>query len=206
MKRYRPHILVACVVVLALLTGLRGILQDALSHDNPIGLYGIAKTIVGYIASSIGAKIDTEHPVSRFGMIFLFFHLHQAVLAVELRVLLNRPAPFFALRLLLDSVVTAAIGVFLFALLDRLRKGKVVGRAPLRHRAVTRVVHADQLGHGGMVRRPTGAQADRCATTATFPASANADRRSSHRFGQVEKRAITVRDGWWTSSCWPLIP
>ena len=31
MKRYRPHILVACVVVLALLTGMRGILQDALT-------------------------------------------------------------------------------------------------------------------------------------------------------------------------------
>lgn len=30
-KRYRPHILVSCVLVLALLTGLRGILQDALT-------------------------------------------------------------------------------------------------------------------------------------------------------------------------------
>ena len=76
-----------------------GILQDALSHDNPIGLYGIAKTIVGYIASSIGAKIDTEHPVARFGLVFIFFHLHQAVLAITLRVLLNRAAPFFTLRL-----------------------------------------------------------------------------------------------------------
>src|ERR1700752_371879 len=38
-----------------------GIFQDALSHD-PIGMYGIAKTIVGYVASSIGARIDTEHP------------------------------------------------------------------------------------------------------------------------------------------------
>src|ERR1700683_198425 len=83
-----------------------GILQDALSHDNPIGLYGIAKTIIGYIASSIGAKIDTEHPVARFGLVFIFFHLHQAVLAITMRVLLNRAAPFFTLRLLLDSVVT----------------------------------------------------------------------------------------------------
>jgi hypothetical protein len=38
------------------------------------------------------------------------------------RVLLNHPAPFFTLQLLLDSVVTAAFGVVLFALLDRLRK------------------------------------------------------------------------------------
>ena len=55
------------------LGGVIGIAQDALSHDNPIGMYGIAKTIVGYTASSIGGRIDTEHPVSRFGLIFLVF-------------------------------------------------------------------------------------------------------------------------------------
>ena len=47
------------------LGGAIGILQDALSHDNPIGLFGIAKTIVGYLASTVGARIDTQHPVSR---------------------------------------------------------------------------------------------------------------------------------------------
>ncbi len=99
-----------------------GILQDALSHDNPIGLYGIAKTIVGYLASTIGARIDTQHPVSRLALIFLFFHFHQIVFAITQRALLNHPEPFFTLRLLLNSVVTALVGVALFALLDRLRK------------------------------------------------------------------------------------
>jgi rod shape-determining protein MreD len=104
------------------LGGAIGILQDALSHDNPIGLYGIAKTIIGYLASTVGARIDTQHPVSRVLLIFLFFHLHQFIFAITQRVLLNHPEPFFTLRLLLDSVVTAAFGVVLFALLDRLRK------------------------------------------------------------------------------------
>src|SRR5208282_3775115 len=99
-----------------------GILQDALSPDNPIGLYGIAKTLVGYVASSIGGRIDTEHPLSRFGLVFLFFHFHQAIFAVTQRVLLNHSAPFFTLRLLLDSLATAAFGEALFALLDRLRR------------------------------------------------------------------------------------
>ena len=99
-----------------------GIFQDALSHDNPIGLYGIAKTLVGYLASSVGAQVDTEHPASRFGLIFFLFHFHQAVLAITERVLLDHPAPFFTFRLLLDSLVTAAFGVILFALLDRLRR------------------------------------------------------------------------------------
>ncbi len=99
-----------------------GLLQDALSHDNPIGLYGISKTIVGYLASTIGARIDTQHPVSRLALIFLFFHFHQFLFAITQRVLLNHPEPFFTLRLLLNSVVTAAFGVVLFAVLDRLRK------------------------------------------------------------------------------------
>jgi rod shape-determining protein MreD len=104
------------------LGGAIGILQDALSHDNPIGLFGIAKTIVGYLASTVGARIDTQHPVSRLLLIFLFFHLHQSIFAITERVLLNHPEPFFTLRLLLNSVVTAAFGVVLFALLDRLRR------------------------------------------------------------------------------------
>ncbi|HVB57603.1 MAG TPA: rod shape-determining protein MreD [Candidatus Acidoferrales bacterium] len=99
-----------------------GILQDALGHDSPIGLYGIAKTFVGYISSSVGARIDTEHPASRFGLVFILFHFHQAVLAITERALLNRSAPFFTTRLLLDSFVTAAFSVALFALLDHLRR------------------------------------------------------------------------------------
>jgi len=99
-----------------------GILQDALGHDSPIGLYGIAKTIIGYLASSVGAKIDTEHPASRFGLIFVLFHVHNAILALTERTLLNQPARFFNLRLLLDSAVTAVAGVLLFSLLDRLRR------------------------------------------------------------------------------------
>lgn len=99
-----------------------GILQDALSHDNPIGMYGIAKTLVGYVASSVGARIDTEHPASRFALVLVLFYFHQAVYAFTERVLLNRPTPFFSLRLLLSSLVSAAFAVALFALLDRLRK------------------------------------------------------------------------------------
>ncbi|MGH9713539.1 MAG: rod shape-determining protein MreD [Candidatus Acidiferrales bacterium] len=99
-----------------------GLLQDALGHDSPIGMYGIAKTCVGYVASSVGGRIDTEHPVSRFGLVFVLFHFHQAVLAITQRVLLNRPVPFFTLHLFLDSLVSAAIAVVLFALLDRLRR------------------------------------------------------------------------------------
>ena len=98
-----------------------GILQDAVSHK-PIGLYGIAKTLVGYLASTVGARIDVEHPISRFTFTLVFFHFHQVVLAATQRVLLARPVTFFSVKLLVASLVNAIVAVFLFPLLDRLRK------------------------------------------------------------------------------------
>jgi rod shape-determining protein MreD len=99
-----------------------GLLQDALSHDNPIGLYGIAKTLVGYLASTVGARIDTQHPVSRFFLVFIFFHFHHAVFSLTERVLLNHPSPFFTWGLLRDSLANATLAVVLFAALDRFRR------------------------------------------------------------------------------------
>jgi rod shape-determining protein MreD len=98
-----------------------GLLQDSLSRL-PIGLYGIAKTIVGFAASSIGSRLDVEHPLSRFLLTFLFFHLHQAVFAITKRLLLAQPEAFLTLPLLLASVVNAVLAVGLFSLLDRFRK------------------------------------------------------------------------------------
>lgn len=105
-----------------LLGAVIGMFQDGLSHDNPIGLYGIAKTLVGYFASTVGARIDTEHPIARFVLTFLFFHFHQVILAFTERVLLNQSTPFFSLHLLFDSLISAAASVVLFAALDKLRR------------------------------------------------------------------------------------
>ena len=99
-----------------------GMAQDALSHDNPIGLFGIAKTVVGYVASSVGARIDTENPISRFCLVFFLFHFHQVIVAVIERVLLAQTSPMFTLLLFIHSLVNAGVGVILFAALDKLRR------------------------------------------------------------------------------------
>ena len=100
-----------------------GLLQDAVSGTEvPVGLYGIAKTFVGYGASSIGGRLDVEHPLARFCLAFLFFHLHQVVFAFTKRLLLAQPEALFSLNLLLASLLNAGIAVALFPLLDRLRK------------------------------------------------------------------------------------
>ena len=60
--------------VTGLLTGsVIGLLQDSLTH-NPIGLYGIAKTVVGYGASSLGVRLDVENAGARLLLTLFFLH------------------------------------------------------------------------------------------------------------------------------------
>src|SRR5262250_282072 len=87
------------------------------------GEYGIAKTIIGYLASSIGSRLDTEHPVARFALVGGFFCVHQGILVLVRRLLLAEAEPWFNLHLAIAALVNAVLGVFLFVLFDRLRKG-----------------------------------------------------------------------------------
>ncbi len=100
-----------------------GLLQDSLSGPTvPLGLYGIAKTIIGYLASSIGARLDTEHPAARFALTMSFFVVHQGFITLTRRLLLAEPEPWFTLRLAIAAAVNAVVAVVLFVLMDRLRK------------------------------------------------------------------------------------
>lgn len=100
-----------------------GLLQDSLSGPRvPLGLYGIAKTVIGYLASSIGARLDTEHPAARFALTIIFFGLHQGIVLLTRRILLAQSSVWFTMHLAAAAVVNAIVAVFLFALLDHLRK------------------------------------------------------------------------------------
>lgn len=98
-----------------------GLAQDGLGHT-PFGMYGIAKTVVGFTASSFGSRIDVDHPLSRFLLTFVFFHLHNAVLVLISRMLLGQHEPYLETSLVIASVVNCAVAVVLYPLLDRLRK------------------------------------------------------------------------------------
>ena len=99
-----------------------GLLQDSLSRT-PIGLYGISKTVVGFIGSSIGARIDVEHPIARFLLTIMFYLFHNAVFNLTSHLLLaQRAEPYFTIPLAIASVVNAFIAMGLFPLLDRFRR------------------------------------------------------------------------------------
>ena len=99
-----------------------GLLQDSLSRT-PLGLYGIAKTAVGFVGSSIGARIDVEHPIARFLLTIGFYLFHHAVFTLTSRTLLAQKGErYFTVPILIASLVNACIAIGLFPLLDRFRK------------------------------------------------------------------------------------
>ena len=108
--------------VSGLLTGaVIGLLQDALTH-HPIGIYGIAKTVVGYAASSIGARIDVENPGSRLLLVFAFYLVHWGAYFVVARGLVGQQlAPLWGHNLLL-AIANGLLALVLFAVLDRFKQ------------------------------------------------------------------------------------
>jgi rod shape-determining protein MreD len=104
-----------------LITGAAiGMLQDAFTHHF-IGLNGIANTIVGYLASSLGVRLDVENPGSRFLMTFGFYLLHQLIYALLGALLVGTSEAFNWGHLLVAALSNALLAVVLFVGLDRLK-------------------------------------------------------------------------------------
>jgi rod shape-determining protein MreD len=98
-----------------------GLVQDSLSK-NPLGMFGIVKTLVGYWAASIGVRIDVDHLAVRGLITFFFYVIHQVLYWVLERALLAHQPGFEIQRWLLMGVLNAIVGVALFRFLDRLRR------------------------------------------------------------------------------------
>lgn len=108
--------------IAGLLTGaIIGLAQDSLSHG-PIGMFGMVKTIVGYAASSLGVRIDTEHPGIRLLATFAFYYVHLGVYLLLQRVLLEKAIAMPGPRSLAVAVINSILGVVLFQFLDRFKK------------------------------------------------------------------------------------
>lgn len=108
--------------VTGLLTGAAiGLLQDSLTHQ-PIGVYGIAKTVVGYGASSLGVKLDVENAGSRFLVTLFFYIAHEVVYFLVARGLVGLTLQWNWLHELGSALANALLAVALFALLDRFKQ------------------------------------------------------------------------------------
>ena len=101
-------------------TGI-GLLQDALTHL-PLGINGIIKALVGYMAASIGMRVDVENPGTRLLMLFFFTFFSSVLHLLIVRHLLDMPQAWYGLHEILRAIVNSLVGIILFALLDRFRK------------------------------------------------------------------------------------
>jgi len=98
-----------------------GLAQDSLSK-NPLGMFGIVKTLVGYFASSIGVRLDVDNPALRFILTFFFYLFHQFFYWVLARALLAQQLAFEPQKTLMLGLLNALVGVSLFYFLDKMRE------------------------------------------------------------------------------------
>lgn len=103
-----------------LMGAVMGLFQDALSH-NAIGINGIAKTVVGFLAGSVGIRIDVDNHAIRVLLTFGLSLLSSAIYLFVARFLLGLVADWNWLMELLRAVGNGLIALVLFPLLDRLR-------------------------------------------------------------------------------------
>jgi rod shape-determining protein MreD len=98
-----------------------GLAQDSLSK-NPLGMFGIVDTLVGYFAASVGLRLDVDHTFIRLLLSFFFYIFHQVFYWVMARALLAQQISFNVQQTLVLGLLNAVIGITLFHFLDRLRE------------------------------------------------------------------------------------
>ncbi|HZP05038.1 MAG TPA: rod shape-determining protein MreD [Terracidiphilus sp.] len=95
-----------------------GIFEDALSH-HAIGVNGIAKTAVGFLAASVGIRIDVENFTIRVLLNFLLSLLSSAIFLFVYRVLLGLELEWNWLTQVFIAVGNSLVALVLFPVLDR---------------------------------------------------------------------------------------
>jgi rod shape-determining protein MreD len=108
--------------VAGLFTGaIIGLVQDMIG-SREIGIYGIAKTVVGYGASSLGVKLDVENAGARLLVTLGFYLVHSAVYFAVARGLVNSTLHWNWGSGMLAGLVNSFLGVILYFILDRFKQ------------------------------------------------------------------------------------
>jgi rod shape-determining protein MreD len=97
-----------------------GLFEDALSH-HAIGINGIAKTVVGFLAASVGVRVEVDNHVIRLLMNFGLSLLSSAIYLFVTRFLLGLSLEWSWLTELFRAIGNSLIALVLFPLLDRLQ-------------------------------------------------------------------------------------
>ncbi len=101
--------------------GFLGLFEDALTH-HAIGINGIAKTLAGYLAASVGVRIDVQNATIRLLLNFVLSLLCSAVVVFINRVLLGLELHWNWLSMLFEAIGNSVLALLLFPLLDRFQR------------------------------------------------------------------------------------
>jgi len=95
-----------------------GLAQDALT-GRPIGVNGMAKSVIGYIAASIGVQVDVDSLTTRVLMNFGFSILNSLILFLINRRLLGQAEVHLQwLQELIRALANTVVAIPIFFLLD----------------------------------------------------------------------------------------
>jgi rod shape-determining protein MreD len=97
-----------------------GLVQDSLSHQ-PLGIFGLVKTLVGYFAASVSMRFDVDNPLMRFLLGLFFFVFHEFFYWVLVRALLGQSMEFQLQQIVISGLLNATVAIPLFLILDKLR-------------------------------------------------------------------------------------
>lgn len=102
----------------SLLGGTLGIFEDALT-GHAIGINGVAKTLVGYLAASVGILVNVENHAIRLFMTFVLSLVGSATYFFVVRFLLGMSVDTNWMTELYKALGNSVIALVLFPVLDR---------------------------------------------------------------------------------------
>jgi rod shape-determining protein MreD len=97
-----------------------GLLQDALSHGY-IGMFGMAKALVGYLAAWASIKFDPEHTLTQFGVVAALVLIHNLFMSA-LEQMLPSPPPLQPWDLASATLLNVAIALLVFVVIDYFKR------------------------------------------------------------------------------------
>jgi rod shape-determining protein MreD len=97
-----------------------GLFEDALSH-HAIGVNGIAKTVAGFLAASVGIRVDVDNVTIRLILNFLLSLLASAIYVFTYRFLLGLDLQWSWFTELFKAIGNSLLALVLFPFLDRLQ-------------------------------------------------------------------------------------
>jgi len=101
-----------------LMGSILGLFEDALT-GHPLGINGISKTLAGYLAASVGVRIDAQNWLVRVLLNFSLTLLCGAVYLFIYRGMLGMDLEWNWLNTLFEAVGNSVIAMLFFPVLDR---------------------------------------------------------------------------------------